>query len=318
MNFVRHDCESIGGCEELAHFQKRSWILLILGTRSSFVRERSGFARTQVMKDSIRHAFRIRVEKLGYGLFDLRKDQSPMIFLAGHLRSIFEMLDVNCVIDVGANRGQFASMIRTFYKGPLVSMEPESTSFAALLECARSDSAWKTLNVALGAHDEQKVLNVFASTDLSSFLEPTASMSVNLRDSEVVETQLVKVVRLDSIFSEIAGVEEQPRVFLKIDTQGYDLAVLRGGLNSLKNVVALQSELSVIPLYDGAVDYLDALRYYRELGFEPTAIFPVAHDRLTKHVLEFDAVFTKRGKNAAPAVRSPEDLRLIRLRGRLP
>jgi hypothetical protein len=41
-------------------------------------------------------------------------------------------------------------------------------------------------------------------------------------------------------------------------------------------------------------DYLEMLAYYRHLGFQPTELFPVAHDRKTGHVFEFDAVFARR------------------------
>jgi len=233
--------------------------------------------------------------RLGYSVFDLRKDQSTDVFLPGHLRTIFDALQVNCVIDVGANHGQFASMIRRAgYRGVIISVEPQMESYATLAAAARTDPLWTALNIALGERDEDATLNVLAASDLNSLLRPSANMVLATRDSDVRETQQVQVRRLDSIFEALVHEVEAPRVFLKLDTQGYDLHVLRGADQSLGKIVGLQSELSVIPLYEGTADYIHALSVYRELGFEPTGIFPVAYDRATRHVLEFDTVLTRR------------------------
>jgi FkbM family methyltransferase len=246
------------------------------------------------MKQLLKRLFRAHTRRLGYGVFDLSKDHCPSVFLAGHLQTTFEALDINCVIDVGANCGQFASTTRRFFDGRLISIEPESGSYIALTECAQGDSEWHTMNIALGEKDENRILNVCANSDLSSFLRPSKHLSSNIKNSEVINTQRVTMRRLDSIFRDLVAGIEQPRVFLKLDTQGYDLQVLRGGFASMHSVIGLQSELSVVPLYEGIVDYLDALGFYRNLGFEPTGIFPVAYDRQSRHVLEFDAVLARR------------------------
>jgi len=246
------------------------------------------------MINLLKTVVRTCTRKLGYAVLDLRKDQSPGIFLPGHLKTTFDALGVNCIIDVGANIGQYASMIRNAgYTGRIISIEPVTGTYAALSKRAEGDSSWQTLNIALGEKDEDKVLNVFAASDLSSFLGPSAKMSQNIVNSCITKTQPATVRRLDSIFEQIVAGLAQPRVFLKLDTQGYDLQVVRGANESLRHVLGLQSELSVIPLYEGMADYIEALAFYRSLDFEPTGIFPVAHDRKTRHVLEFDAVLTR-------------------------
>src|SRR5947207_14657581 len=167
--------------------------------------------------------------RLGYSVFDLRKDQSTDVFLPGHLRTIFDALQVNCVIDVGANHGQFASMIRRAgYRGVIISVEPQMESYATLAAAARTDPLWTALNIALGERDEDATLNVFAASDLNSLLRPSANMVLATWASDVRETQQVQVRRLDSIFEALVHEVEAPRVFLKLDTQGYDLHVLRG------------------------------------------------------------------------------------------
>jgi FkbM family methyltransferase len=236
---------------------------------------------------------------MGYAVVDLRKDQGSEMFLAGHLAATLRALDVNCVVDVGANVGQYAATIRNAgFNGQIVSIEPTRESYQTLSNKAAGDASWATLNLALGAKDEERVLNVFSASDLNSFLHPSDNMAGNIDGSQVERTHLVKVKRLDSIITEIVGKIAAPRIFLKLDTQGYDIEAVTGATDSLKLVVGIQSELSVIPLYEGMPDYLEALALYRRLGYEPTGIFPVVRDRTTRHVLEFDVVLTRR---SAPA-----------------
>ena len=53
-------------------------------------------------------------------------------------------------------------------------------------------------------------------------------------------TQKVEVCRLDEIFARVVGDAPDPRVLLRIDTQGYDLRVLEGAAGVLDRIVALQ------------------------------------------------------------------------------
>jgi FkbM family methyltransferase len=238
---------------------------------------------------------RASADRLGYAVLDLRKDQWLGRFLPAHLKIILDALEINCVIDVGANIGQYALMLRhAGYNGRIVSVEPVPESHRKLERRASSDPAWHTMNVAFGPRNESKSFHIFAASDLSSFLDPSVHMEPNIGDSNIMRSEPVMVKSLDSVFKTIVDGIKEPKVFLKLDTQGYDLEVMKGSGRSVGYFHAIQSELSVVPLYEGMPDYLDALRYYRDIGFEPTGFFPVVNDRKSRHVLEFDAVLTRR------------------------
>ena len=89
------------------------------------------------------------------------------------------------------------------------------------------------------------------------------------------------------------GIDE-PRVYLKMDTQGYDQQVLAGGENMLRHIVALQSEVAVTHLYRDAPDFEVAVHHFRELGFTPIGFFPVAKESDDLGVIEFDCVAIRR------------------------
>jgi len=233
--------------------------------------------------------------KFDLALLDLRKNNGLGSFLPGHLRAVFEKLRINCVIDVGANVGAYGTMLRrTGYRGRIVSLEPVSEVYDQLLRKAANDKLWHTVKVACGSRNEDADINVFDVSLHSSLLSPSKNMKANIESTYIERTEKVSVKRLDSMFEEFVAELDEPRVFLKIDTQGFDLEVVKGAGDCMQRISGVQSEVSVIPLYEGTPDYLQALSMFRELGFEPTGFFPIFHSPTSHHLIEFDAVLTRR------------------------
>lgn len=233
---------------------------------------------------------------LGFSLHDLRKNNDLSVFLPGHLKALLSKLKINCVIDVGANIGSYGLMLRRIgYKGRIVSIEPVLEVFERLRVAAAGDDEWVTLNTACGSREEAKSINIFAKSPLNSFLPPSPNLlRLELDSSPIKRTEAINIVRLDSLFEEmLAGIDE-PRVFLKVDCQGFDFEVLKGAGECMTKVEGLQSEVSSIPLYLGVPDYLEFLSYCRNLGFEPTGFFPVVNSPVGGHLIECDVVLIRR------------------------
>jgi FkbM family methyltransferase len=216
--------------------------------------------------------------------------------LTEHLHRQFALLEVGCVLDVGANRGQYRVLLRNRvnYEGRIISFEPVARLAESLREkAALEDPKWEIHAFALGAANEERKLNVMRADDFSSFLLPTdAAVKDRFATSNVVEhVEAVHVQRLDDVVA--AGLRLGPGVvWLKLDTQGWDLEVLRGAAQTLPSIGGLQIELSVLPIYQGMPDYLTVLAELRLLGFGIVALVPVTRDALG-HVIEFDCVATK-------------------------
>ena len=90
----------------------------------------------------------------------------------------------------------------------------------------------------------------------------------------------------------MAGEPGPQRLFLKLDTQGYDLEVLRGATATLSRVVALQSEISFVPIYAGMPSWRESIQRIGELGFAVTGIFAVSRDASLR-LVEADCVFVR-------------------------
>jgi len=85
--------------------------------------------------------------------FDLVREPNALTFLAVH--------DVDLVIDVGANIGQYASGLRKRgYLGRIWSFEPIDTAFKQLQSAAKGDDRWMVTQTAVGAVRGEAILNV--------------------------------------------------------------------------------------------------------------------------------------------------------------
>ncbi|MCH8268054.1 MAG: FkbM family methyltransferase [Acidobacteria bacterium] len=207
---------------------------------------------------------------------------------------VFEKLDINVILDVGAHYGEFAELVRsTGYRSRIVSWEPVSENFEVLRQQRGRDHNWTVHNYALGASPVRAVMNVTKATDCSSLLNPSEYGRNQLRHKiEVTRTEEVEVKRLDQVIDQCVAGLDTPRLFLKLDTQGYDMQVLEGASGSIGRVLGIQTELSVQPIYDGMPTYLDMISMLTDLGFELSGLFPVGIDHELR-LIEMDCVMVR-------------------------
>jgi FkbM family methyltransferase len=213
--------------------------------------------------------------------------------LSWQLRALFAAVHVNCVIDVGAHHGEFGQLMRqsVAYDGRLASFEPSSANYQRLVTIASGDTEWLTFPFGLGANAAKATISVYEESVFNSLLPATDFARTRFGNGvRQLGVEEVEVRTLDDCISDCTVGIEQPAIYLKLDTQGYDQRVLHGGRKTLSNVVALQSEIAVRHLYEGAPDFLDALQGIVDLGFTPVGFFPVAKETDNLRVIEFDAV----------------------------
>ncbi|HEY4126670.1 MAG TPA: FkbM family methyltransferase [Gammaproteobacteria bacterium] len=228
----------------------------------------------------------------GWELQHIRKDQPT---LETHLGQLLPKLGIDCVLDVGANQGQYGRVLRrSGYKGRIVSFEPVQETFHILKIRANKDRDWKVNHFALGSKAGESTIHVTRATILSSFRKPNAySKEQYAQGIPIVREEKVKVRTLDDVFEESLAGLKSPRVFLKMDTQGFDLQVFAGAKRSLPRILAMQSEISIQPIYEGVPDYLEALEVYTKAGFVISGLYPVSRDKDTLALIELDCVMRR-------------------------
>ena len=218
---------------------------------------------------------------------------------SSHLAQLFDLLGIDCVLDVGANIGQYHEFLRLHleYPGEIISFEPVQEMYEHIEHAATKDPRWSVHRLALGESDRPATINVLAERTLTSLLprneQNLRSMGYDkyVRETELDRTENIEVRRLDGLIDSI--VPSGRRVFLKSDTQGYDMHVVRGATGCLDRILGIQVELPVREIYAGAGNYLESLAELAEMGFDATAFFPVQRDR-TLRVINIDAVMIRR------------------------
>jgi hypothetical protein len=111
--------------------------------------------------------------------------------------------------------------------------------------------------------------------------------------SRYVDTESVSLARLDDAAA--AWLSKASRPFLKVDTQGYESAVLDGAPRTLAACVGVQLELSLVSLYRGEELYRAMIDRMNSLGFELWSLEPGFEDPRTGRLLQMDGVFARPG-----------------------
>lgn len=240
------------------------------------------------MRVALKEFLQRQLHRIGYDV--IRFPSSRL--RGGQLSLVLDRMGIDVVIDVGANEGQYGQFIRSLgFGGPIVSFEPVPAVADELAKRANDDGNWRVERCALGASDGDATINVTRASVMSSLRIPAKSSPTGIgADIDVVRQETVPVRRLDSLFDDV--VPSGATVFLKMAAQGMDLEVLKGATGCLSSVAAIQSTVSVVPLYDGMPDWVASAEYLRDLGFVPTGMFPVLHIG-DLHVAEFDLLVVR-------------------------
>jgi FkbM family methyltransferase len=210
------------------------------------------------------------------------------------LSRLLSSVQASVVLDVGANTGGYAKKLRAAgFEGRIVSFEPLSGAFSRLDRQASGDPRWGARREALGAQDGQATINVASNVDSSSLL-PMDERHVRLApESAYRGEEQITIRRLDSVWSDV--VHDGDRAWLKLDVQGYELTALEGAGSVLDDVVGVQAELSLVPLYEGAPDWQDVIAFLDRRGFV-LAGFEGGHtDWQSGRMLQADGLFVRPG-----------------------
>jgi FkbM family methyltransferase len=233
---------------------------------------------------ALRDRFNRVARRMGYEV----RQYTPLRSLAAAREALLTNVDV--VLDVGANAGQYGAMLREGgFRGRLVSLEPVAEAYAELERRAAADGAWEAVRVAASDRDGEITLNVTGDSRSSSVL-PRNERFAGKPGWEPRESRRVTARRLDGLIGELLRPEEH--AYLKLDIQGYERHVLDGAGDALARFQGLELELSVTPLYEGQPSLAEMLPLLAERGFRPVCIEPILLDD-DGLLMELDGVFAR-------------------------
>ena len=209
----------------------------------------------------------------------------------GQFKSLLKTYQIDTVLDVGANVGQYATMLRreAKFQGDILSFEPMEQEFVKLQHASRHDPRWRVFNYALGDTNSQMAINVSRNSVSSSLLPANTRLFEAAPQAAYSSAQTVQVRTLDSVFDELDL--NQRCIYLKIDAQGYESKILTGGKISLSKVAAVQLEMPLFSSYAGSASFDELYHYLLVKNFHLTHLIPGFFDKATGELYEVDGVF---------------------------
>jgi len=222
------------------------------------------------------------IQKLKYKIH-LRKDLKRRL-------TIINNCNINVIFDIGANTGQYALKMRNLgYEDIIISFEPINDAFNILNKNSLHDNKWIVNNYALGNEDTRGIINVSGSSDNSSILNMLPKHYESNPNLKYVAKQEIEIKKLDSIFDSFAN--ETDRVMVKIDTQGFEKNVIDGAIQSLKRIAIIQLEMSIVPLYENEILFMEMIKFLESKGFQLYSLENGHFNRKTGQLLQMDGIF---------------------------
>jgi FkbM family methyltransferase len=152
------------------------------------------------------------------------------------------------IVDVGANVGQWSSMLLDCIEPEnLIIIEPMPDAFAALRKKFGNDHRVQLHNVAVGEREAVETLRITRDTTGASLLKPREEMCAVIGSNWTIASEVeVTMTTLDRLLVDLAEVS-----LLKIDVQGYEKLVLAGARQTLAKTKFVLIELNFMSQYDG-------------------------------------------------------------------
>ena len=233
------------------------------------------------------------LHRVGFELRRFSVEQSENARFISMLRTH----NVNLIFDVGANAGQFGVLLREIgFDGKIVSFEPLSDARESLQNISRNDPLWQiALQTAIGEENGEIEIQIAGNSHSSSILDMLDTHVRAAPDSKYIGKEKVALRTLDSIAPDYMA--SNSISFIKIDTQGYETQVMNGAKKLMSQIVGLQVEISLVPLYKGQCLFDEMLKKLKNDGFELWSISTIFSDPNTAQLLQVDATFFRTPSN---------------------
>jgi FkbM family methyltransferase len=171
--------------------------------------------------------------------------------------NLFKQAGIDLILDVGANAGQTYESFRwAGFKGPICSFEPNPAMFKQLQ--GQPGYQWQRLPYALSSQTGQAK---FFITDCDN----ANGLQAPLGKRKVTGEINVQTYRLDELWP--LEKFSARNVFLKIDTEGHDLEVVKGASGVLDRIQLIMVETGPLPRYQGEPPFPVIVNFMNDLGF---------------------------------------------------
>lgn len=235
----------------------------------------------------LKNLFRI----FGYSFYKISRARNESDILSFQIKKINPDLFIDC----GANKGGYYQTIKdSGFNKKIILLEPNINLISKyLIQITNNDKNVKIYNLGTGNKNCKKNFYITddKNSDLSSFKEKTKFFDQRFYKTKIKDEESISVRRLDNLLKE-NKIKKNVKIFLKVDTQGFDMETLIGLGNKIKQVYLIKIELSVIQLYKNSQKHWEILSYLKKNSFEPIYFLNGQRDKLGR-LIEYDGYFLR-------------------------
>jgi FkbM family methyltransferase len=185
--------------------------------------------------------------------------------------------ELGCIVDIGANRGQFALAARHWASNAHVfSFEPLPEPSKKFLQVFNNDGLVMLHQAAIGLESGEATIHISQRDDSSSLLPIGAAQDRLFPGTAEESTEVIRVGPLEEFLS---GNDIISPALLKLDVQGFELTALQGCESLLDKFAYVYVECSFLELYEGQALAADVIAWLREKGFILKGVYNLAYER---------------------------------------
>lgn len=198
------------------------------------------------------------------------------------------------IIDIGANRGQFAMEARRRFPAATIhALEPLPGPFRELDAWARQQGG-AVITYQVAASDQNCAVSMNMHVDHSPSSSILLATELNHELHPFTKRKETVEVRADLLDSILGGVRLDRQVLVKLDVQGVEDRVIRGASAVLADAAVVIAEVSIDVLYDGQATFRNVFMGLDKLGYEYVGNLDQGY-AASGRVISLDAVFARPG-----------------------
>lgn len=201
-------------------------------------------------------------------------------------------MGIGTVLDIGAHKGESAREFHEMFPEAMVySFEPLGDCFELLESKFGDHPLQRSFNIALGDEDGETVIHRSEFAPSSSLRKMADNHKEEFPFTSEGYEEKITTRTLDGMADEI---EIKGKVFMKVDVQGFEDAVLRGAEQFLSKVDIMIVEMSFRELYEGQPQFPQIYDWVIGKGFEYKGSWHQLISPQNGAILQQNAIFLKR------------------------
>ena len=198
--------------------------------------------------------------------------------------------NIKTIIDIGANEGQFAQKMRLLFpNAKIISFEPITQVYQQLNENFKNDKSFISYNFGLGEKEENITMWLNEYSPSSSILKMSDHLNHFQNAKETAKIN-IEIKPLDKVLNK--SKIETPYL-TKIDVQGFEKYVIKGGQSLIKNSLIIIIEVSFCSLFENQVLFDEIYSILKSLGYKYSGNYDQLYSPVNNKILQADAIFIK-------------------------